>query len=444
MSITTLPPELLYPILTDVLSSKDFKARDVARIASVCRTFYNIVVKYLYSNCDILLHTRTLSWHGDACYALTLPRFNESMAVMLANALRTFEAYASHRREVKFLSLKTTRGTVLEGHRTYDGPLKLTRSLTDFTFTLATTFTNLTTLTITDNLRTPILVTTWFPIIANILSILTLKHLNLFLFIQRNTKTATAAQQVVESLQPSIGPVANLESLTLDIHLFTRSDRDYGDTNPRLPIWFLSSLPYLFPAECIIDTTTLSFNVTGHASPTEHTNNSYPPYNTTPVATQIPGFSAPANRIPRLTLPVLENLVLSVTEGCPHIFLQYFSSISYRRVRDLEIRDAFELGIDGITALLLNSFPFLRTLSLKKIDDRRKRIDWRFIRTLKATIDTLTTITVYTKTTIPQIQASLGPVFLANSVQNITRERISRGAGETEGSEWKVTIDFAY
>ncbi|RVD90259.1 uncharacterized protein DFL_001234 [Arthrobotrys flagrans] len=339
--ITTLPTELLLQILTQVLSSRSFKARDVARLASVCRRFYTIVVKYLYSNCDILLHRR--GGYSDSGHVITLPRFsNETFNDNLANARRTLEAYRSHGREVRFLSLKTTRGISLISTPLYTGPLKLIASLPTFIDSLTPTFPNLVSLSLTDTLQTPLPISTFISIVSTILTTsLSLKHLTLNLSTLRSQEKFTKSQYLLQSLPSAITNTTNLarlESLSLDIHLIPvyptntpRWNRPLPD--PTTPIWLLSSLPIIFPQKTLSSTKSLSFVVTGHTPPT------------TRQQATIAGTSASS----KMDLPALENLVLSVTEGCPHLFPQYISQMSYRSISHLEIRDTFEISIDITT-----------------------------------------------------------------------------------------------
>ncbi|KAF3085446.1 hypothetical protein TWF102_011590 [Orbilia oligospora] len=437
-TITHLPTELLFQILTQVLSSRSFKPREVARLASVCHRFYAVVVKYLYSNCDIQLHRRELN--KGVGHVITLPRFsNETINDMLANAWMTLEAYKSHGKEVKFLSLKTTRGTFLTSTPPYQGPYKFTTSLPALITSLTPQFPTLTTLSLTDTLQTPLPIPTLISIISTILTTSpSLKHLSLTLTVLRSQETFTESQSHLQSL-PSIIPsptaqnLASLDSLSLDLHLtpvypsnLPRWHR--APPNPIDPIWLLSSLPTIFPSKTLSTIKTLSFIVTGHTLPIN------------PQQTVITGTSS------KLILPSLQSLRLSVTEGCPRLFPQYISPTSYKSISHLEVLETYELNIETLLLPLLTSFPTLTSLTLKKIDTRRKSLNWRFLAHLKSTIlEHLKTLTIYTSATVSKILHDLGTVFVANTVLKIFRERIPTAERTMDdGSPWRVVVEFAY
>ncbi|KAK6342061.1 hypothetical protein TWF730_001543 [Orbilia blumenaviensis] len=443
-TITSLPTELLLPILTDVLSSRSFKARDVARLASVCRRFYTVVVKYLYSNCDILLHRREgYSLFG---HAAALPRFSgESVHDTLANAGRTLQAYKNHGKEVRILSLKTVRGTAFTTQfQPYQGPLKFIPSLPTFTANLTKSFPSLTNLTIEDTLHTtPLPVETFLEMIQTILKTSqSLKHLCLKLSITRSSENSTMSRTLLlqgpSPLYPENLRLSSLESLTLDIHLNAPPPRASQARwmhppvrDPQTPIWLLSALPNLFPSQSLSTVTSLSFTVTGHT----------PPKVLTAANSQIIGA------IDRLSLPALEDLTLSVTTGCVHVFQQYISSPSYRTVRNLEVRDTYELGIQGLITLLTTSFSSLTTLTLKKIDVRRKPVNFRFLQYLKSStaLETLKSVTIYTSALPQKIAMDMGTVFMTNTVLGIKRERIATGEREEcDGAQWRVIVEFAF
>ncbi|KAK6502421.1 hypothetical protein TWF506_003001 [Arthrobotrys conoides] len=441
LTITNLPTELLLQILTQVLSSRSFKPRDVARLASVCRRFYSIVVKYLYSNCDILLHRREI--HPDVAHVVTLPRFsNETINDMLANAWRTLEAYRSHGREVKFLSLKTTRGTSLTSTPPYKGPYKLINSIPNFLTSLTPHFPTLKNLSLTDTLQTPLPIPTLITTITTILTTSpSLKHLSLSLTTLRSQETFTESQYHLQSLPSSTSQnntnLACLESLCLDLHLTPAYPTDIPrwrriPPSPTTPIWLLSSLPTIFPSKTLSTITSLSFIVTGHT----------PPRN--PQQTTIIGTST--NNSSKLTLPALESLTLSVTEGCPHLFPQYVSQLSYKAISHLEILETYELNIETLLPLLKTSFPTITSLTLKKIDTRRKPLNWRFLAYLKSSIlEHLKKITIYTSATVPKITNDLGTVFMGNTVLRIFRERIPLVERTMDdGSAWRAVVEFAY
>ncbi|KAF3211945.1 hypothetical protein TWF106_003570 [Orbilia oligospora] len=433
-TITHLPTELLFQILTQVLSSRSFKPRDVARLASVCHRFYAIVVKYLYSNCDIQLHRRELQ--KGVGHAITLPRFsNETINDMLANGWMTLEAYKSHGKEVKFLSLKTTRGTVLTSTPPPQGPYEFTTSLPALITSLTPHFPTLTTLSLTDTLQTPLPIPTLISIISIILTTsLSLKHFSLTLTVLRSQETFTESQSHLQSLiSPTARNLASLESLSLDLHLtpvypsnLPRWHR--APPNPTDPIWLLSSLPTIFPSKTLSTIKTLSFIVTGHTLPT------------TPQQTVITGTSS------KLILPSLQSLRLSVTEGCPRLFPQYISPTSYKSISHLEVLETYELNIETLLLPLLASFPTLTSLTLKKIDTRRKPLNWRFLAYLKSTVlEHLKTLTIYTSATVSKILHDLGAVFVANTVLKIFRERIPTAERTMDdGSPWRVVVEFAY
>ncbi|KAK6330776.1 hypothetical protein TWF718_002976 [Orbilia javanica] len=440
--ITNLPTELLLQILTQVLSSRSFKARDVSRLASVCRRFYIIVLNYLYTNCDILLHRR--EGYSQMGHVVTLSRFGgETDHEMFANARKTFKAYESHGEEVKYLSLKTTRGLALGGPLPYQGPLKFTTCLPTFTSSLATTFPNLTTLSFTDTLQTPIPMATLISILTAILTTSpSLKHLSLALLSHRSRDLYTGSQEILQSLSSELkspSALPSLESLSLDIHLvpvrpatLSRWARPFPD--PTVPIWFLSSLSSLLQPQTLSSLKSLSFLVTG-----------YIPFssNTRPTAGQLEGISTDDSL--KLVLPKLESLVLSMTEGCVDLFPLFVAGRSYRAVSHLEILDTFEVKLDVLLSLLKTSFPTLHSLTLKKIDTRRP-LNWRFLSYLKSTIlEHLKLITIYTSATISKISGDLGHVFMANAVQNIYREKIlPEERTMHDGAVWRVIVEFAY
>ncbi|KAK6496217.1 hypothetical protein TWF481_002241 [Arthrobotrys musiformis] len=423
-SITTLPTELLLEILTQVLSSRSFKARDVARLASVCRRFDDVVVKYLYSNCDILLHRRGGLNSG---HVITLPRFSgESIDDSLANARMTLEAYKNHGREVRFLSLKTTRGTILSSTTPYVGPITSTPTarIPNFTATLTTSFKSLTTLSLTDTLTTPLSVPTLISTISTILTTsLSLKHLSLNLTIIRSQESFEESQSSL-LLLPKGDDVATLESLTIDLQIIPERHVPYWH-RPRPgpqgnPVWLLSSLPSLFPQNAISSTKSLSFIVTGE-----------------------PDTPPPPTPSQKLLLPSLESLTLSVTPDCPALFQQFIHKTP--QITHLELRETFELKLPALITLL-TPYKSLTTLTLKKLDSRRPP-PLRFISHLKSTLlESLKQITLYTSTPLPRLKSDLGHIFISNTVQSMHRERIPPSERNVmhDGSDWRIIIEFAY
>ncbi|EGX49067.1 hypothetical protein AOL_s00079g288 [Orbilia oligospora ATCC 24927] len=354
---------------------------------------------------------------------------------MLANAWMTLEAYKSHGKEVKFLSLKTTRGTFLTSTPPYQGPYKFTTSLPDLITSLTPHFPTLTTLSLTDTLQTPLPIPTLISIISTILTTSpSLKHLSLTLTVLRSQETFTESQSHLQSLiSPAAQTLASLESLSLDLHLtpFNPSNLPRwhrAPPSPITPIWLLSSLPIIFPSKTLSTIKALSFIVTGHTIPIN------------PQQTVITGTSS------KLILPSLQSLRLSVTEGCPRLFPQYISPTSYKSISHLEVLETYELNIETLLLPLLASFPTLTSLTLKKIDTRRKSLNWRFLAYLKSTIlEHLKTLTIYTSATVSKILHDLGTVFVANTVLKIFRERIPTAERTMDdGSPWRVVVEFAY
>ncbi|KAK6342059.1 hypothetical protein TWF730_001541 [Orbilia blumenaviensis] len=422
--ILTLPNELLSKILDEALrpSIRLCKPQIAARLAPVCRRFYDIVTWHLYSQCFVQLLWRW-SEYAPTCIA-KFRGFGEERRVGYKLALKRFESFKAHGERVRVLTIRTETKSI--GELNFPRLLPCTNVPRAFTIPFTTAFPYLKVLTINDRGDNPLPEDYVLGSLESILTTLpSLKTLNLHLQIlhteSEDLKNWVESQKYHSSEQPTpLVSVARLHTLNIELGIRQNflSHSEFGIGN-----WLLSALPALLQPS--FDTiTSFWFGVSGYLKPV--------------VTEEFPeGTLNPLNR--KLHFRNLKYFTTAGGQKTESVINAFITPESFANVQELDIRSGPLLGIDErITSFITSWFLGLKVLHLRRADTRLHELNWKFISDIKERLGSLRTITAYTKYTREQIEDDLGVEFFSQ-VRKFVHEHTEFTSNTTP---WKVIFEF--
>ncbi|KAK6502418.1 hypothetical protein TWF506_002998 [Arthrobotrys conoides] len=363
ISILTLPNEILSKIIYEALHPNFHEPvfRVAARLAPVCRRFYDIVIWHLYSHCYVRFPRYWVGPLTPTC-PIKFRGFGDDIETGYESAPKRFENYKKHGKHVKILTIRREKKYIANLDFCYlDAISSDDHEHPMFTQHFTTAFPNLKTINIHDRVNDPLPGEYILGSLQNILTTLPgLKNLNLYL--QISHLTSAAVKKFVESQkyldkqpEPPVS-AARLQALSIDASSRSQIYIDLGIGN-----WLLSALPPLLqPSFKTISS--LKFIVTGRPNP-----KSLSPRPST-VTTSHKSTRATLNPLNRkFHFSNLRSLKFSMRGDNDIILTEFFSGESFENVEEVEVRDVGHVDHYKLTELLTTRFPRLKTLNLMRL-----------------------------------------------------------------------------